>query len=632
MQKAEEARLAAEKERLQKAEEARLAAEKERLQKAEKLRLKKIVQENYRLYSTVKNKKKRIDSLRYDRGETFGTYLDSLQDNFSAAELAWNMNEPYKKDPESANRFYKEADRAADWIIVNAPLRSEAQSLQKRVIEQKALADRFDAQKYSLRSYQQAEEYAALADKNYESGNFSPAVKSLQSALAGYRNAYITSRKSFLNECLKSARIALDRKQWDKVKVMAEKIRVINKVQADELMKSLNQQMEIEKLNQKLAAAKKAKAEQKWLDVYKFALEALAMDGTCREAKTLKNESEKFCLNEKCAELFLAGKFKEAWNVLEKIPKRSAQTERILGCFYSYGLNLSPVNKKMAFEHYRKSAEMGDLIGKSEYACCLYRGTGCSRDVERAEQISREIYAPLRKMAESGNLEAQNNLGVMYHSGEGVAKNFREAVKWLRRSAEQGSIFAAMNLGTCYYLGTGVKKDYNEAVKQFRKGAELGCVFSQVWLGTCYKEGNGVGKDLSAALSWYRRGAEQGDPQAQMSLGFCYFMGTGVKKDYYEAIKWYRRAAEQEWGNAYSALGYCYYNGLGMKKDYDAAFRLFKKGAEKNEVDSFIGLGMCYEYGKGVYFKDRTKAAEWYRKAAEAGSEFAKESLQRLGY
>jgi TPR repeat protein len=37
-----------------------------------------------------------------------------------------------------------------------------------------------------------------------------------------------------------------------------------------------------------------------------------------------------------------------------------------------------------------------------------------------------------------------------------------------------------------------------------------------------------------------------------------------------------------------------------------------------------------YEYGKGVA-KDKAKAAEWYRKAAEQGHADAKAALKRLG-
>ena len=36
----------------------------------------------------------------------------------------------------------------------------------------------------------------------------------------------------------------------------------------------------------------------------------------------------------------------------------------------------------------------------------------------------------LQKKAVHGNVEAQFNLGLMYHGGEGVPQDYKEAVKW----------------------------------------------------------------------------------------------------------------------------------------------------------------------------------------------------------
>ena len=42
--------------------------------------------------------------------------------------------------------------------------------------------------------------------------------------------------------------------------------------------------------------------------------------------------------------------------------------------------------------------------------------------------------------------EAQHNLGVMYHNGQGVPKDYAEAARWYRLAAEQGNRFAKYNL------------------------------------------------------------------------------------------------------------------------------------------------------------------------------------------
>ena len=77
-------------------------------------------------------------------------------------------------------------------------------------------------------------------------------------------------------------------------------------------------------------------------------------------------------------------------------------------------------------------------------------------------------------LADQGDVDAQNNLGVMYDNGNGVPENDAEAVKWFRKAADQGYAKAQYNLGLIYFKGEGVPKNDTEAVKWFRKAADQG--------------------------------------------------------------------------------------------------------------------------------------------------------------
>ena len=70
-----------------------------------------------------------------------------------------------------------------------------------------------------------------------------------------------------------------------------------------------------------------------------------------------------------------------------------------------------------------------------------------------------------KPLAEQGNADAQYNLGVMYHTGDGVPKNYKTAMKWYRLAAKQEFARAQSNLGAMYEKGQGVPKDYNTAMK-----------------------------------------------------------------------------------------------------------------------------------------------------------------------
>ena len=68
-------------------------------------------------------------------------------------------------------------------------------------------------------------------------------------------------------------------------------------------------------------------------------------------------------------------------------------------------------------------------------------------------------------LAESGDPQAQFQLGWLYDNGEGVPHDDKEAVKWYRKAAEQGYASAQYNLGVRHYNGEGIPQDDEEAVK-----------------------------------------------------------------------------------------------------------------------------------------------------------------------
>lgn len=81
--------------------------------------------------------------------------------------------------------------------------------------------------------------------------------------------------------------------------------------------------------------------------------------------------------------------------------------------------------------------------------------------------------------ANTGNAQAQNNLGVLYRRGlNGAKQNSAEAIRWFERSASQGSVNAMLNLASIYKLGEGVNQNlelayawYNMAAGRLPKGS-----------------------------------------------------------------------------------------------------------------------------------------------------------------
>jgi len=232
-----------------------------------------------------------------------------------------------------------------------------------------------------------------------------------------------------------------------------------------------------------------------------------------------------------------------------------------------------------------------------------------------------------RNLADQGNAEAQNNLGVMYREGRGVARDPIASVAWLRRAAEQGYLEAQVNLGLMYARGHGVPRDDAEAVRWYRKAAEQGYAWAETNIGYMYAQGRGVPRNDAEAVQWYRKATAQGFAMAQDNLGVMYRDGRGVARSYVEAVEWFRLAAAQGNAEGQNNLGVMYARGAGVLKDDAEALRWYRKAAEQGLARAQLNLGEMYGDGRGTS-RDDAEAARWNRLAAEQGNA---EAQQRLG-
>ncbi|MGA2334832.1 MAG: GAF domain-containing protein [Terriglobales bacterium] len=69
----------------------------------------------------------------------------------------------------------------------------------------------------------------------------------------------------------------------------------------------------------------------------------------------------------------------------------------------------------------------------------------------------------LHKLADRGDADAQWQMGVRYHNGEGVPRDDVQAMQWFLRAAEQGHVIAQATLGAYYWAGRGVPQDFSKA-------------------------------------------------------------------------------------------------------------------------------------------------------------------------
>lgn len=144
--------------------------------------------------------------------------------------------------------------------------------------------------------------------------------------------------------------------------------------------------------------------------------------------------------------------------------------------------------------------------------------------------------------AESGNVKAMTQAGIIYKNGNGVREDLTEAFKWFKKASDLGHGPALYQLGNMYKLGLGVELDYAKAYECYGKAAEKNYPAGVFCQGYMLYKGLGCGQDYSSAIKYFRRGVVLGNARSMRFLGLCMRNGFGmpIKKD--SADYWLKRS------------------------------------------------------------------------------------------
>jgi TPR repeat protein len=170
------------------------------------------------------------------------------------------------------------------------------------------------------------------------------------------------------------------------------------------------------------------------------------------------------------------------------------------------------------------------------------------------QDAKQQAFAELKNRAGAGDVRAEVQLGLAYESGDGVAADDAEAVKWFRKAADQDDAEGERYLAEMYVQGRGVRADNAEAAKWLRLAAAQGDARSEHNLAVMNLQGLGIPKNVGEAAKWMRKAADQGLAEGEFGLGALYANGYGVFPDDAEAIRWYRKAADHGYTDAFNNL------------------------------------------------------------------------------
>lgn len=264
-----------------------------------------------------------------------------------------------------------------------------------------------------------------------------------------------------------------------------------------------------------------------------------------------------------------------------------------------------------------KKANSGNAQAQYELGMALSEGNGVEKDYKAGVSW-------IEKSANQGYRDAQSMMGdICYFNNQEFAK----AAQWWRLASDKGDLEAAFNLSLLYKWGSGVEKDLSRSVRYLKIAAEGGHSDAMYNLSNYYERGDGVAQDWSKCHFWRTKAADLGQSAACYNLAHDYLYGhPAVKPDKDKALGFMHKAEELGYPVAMLVLGEAYYQGgeyAGGKHDYAKAVGYLNKFLENSrsmEMDNewmgtaYLILSKCYRFGRGVD-ADEYEADRLYRKA-----------------
>jgi TPR repeat protein len=238
-----------------------------------------------------------------------------------------------------------------------------------------------------------------------------------------------------------------------------------------------------------------------------------------------------------------ATKLFDAGKVLEAAEMGLGRAQGIMASRYYNGSGV-PKSYPMVVTWAQLAIENKDSTGYCYMGLCYENGHG----VEKNWKLAVQMYmgsGPTWRLAPT----VYYSLGEMnYKGGFGLERDFVAAAKWYDlaiKSDEDGD--AWFKLGCMYQHGEGVAKDWKKAVKLFETAYELFETNSNAFkqMGLMYSVGGfRLPPDSKKAAACFEHGLP--DPDCMFKLAECYHKGTGVDKDDKLARQWFKTASEKE--------------------------------------------------------------------------------------
>lgn len=120
--------------------------------------------------------------------------------------------------------------------------------------------------------------------------------------------------------------------------------------------------------------------------------------------------------------------------------------------------------------------------------------SACSNEADPLKAFKKGDYESAYKLwlplAEEGDANAQNYLGIMYSLGLGIKRDYKKSLDWYERAAKAGNADAQRNFGDMINFGRGTQKDNYQAYKWYFAASQQGNKKAETQIAVIAASGN----------------------------------------------------------------------------------------------------------------------------------------------
>ncbi|HBF35542.1 TPA: hypothetical protein DDW35_13345 [Candidatus Sumerlaeota bacterium] len=220
------------------------------------------------------------------------------------------------------------------------------------------------------------------------------------------------------------------------------------------------------------------------------------------------------------------------------------------------------------------------------------------------------VVRSIQKHAAEGMADFQANLALLYADGWDLEKDPKQAVAWAKKAAAQDSALGQYTMGFLYLYGIGVEKDPLIAAEWIKKAVRKKEENAQYTLGMMHMQGIGVEKDLTKYVNLVTDAAKQGQSDAIWMTATQFHNTPSIENYDGRALEWANKGAKDN----------CMTKSLQIKlQQAQKPSEQLAQDAANGNADAQFALATHLANGTGGFKKDRLKADQWYKKAADKG-------------